>query len=274
MTSLKVRINFNYYKMKELLQSLFSTSKERISNPLIGTFIFSWVAFNWKSILFLFFSSKTIEDKISFIELNFSSLNNLLLLPLVVMVIYILIIPYLNLAFEYLLEFSRVRRNKISISKLKQGIENKKELAIEEIKLEEAQTEFKERKNHNKLIEDLQRSIQDKDEQLRIERERFTDLNRKIKDESTYLNQRFHEDRKDFEDKISNLLNENRILRDNLVEKDKNLRDENDRRLFGSYSKRVSEEEGPYLTNKKGERIHIKTLTNDQINKLKSEGFI
>lgn len=202
--------------MKELLQSIFSTSKERIANLIIGTFLISWTAFNWKPIIFIITSNQKIEDKINYIDSNFSSINNLLLFPLVAVLIYILIIPYVNLLFEYLLEFSRIKRNSISISKQKQIIENKKELAIEEIKLEEAQTEFKERKNQNKLIEDLHKSIQAKEEQLLIERERFNELNEKIKEESSYLNKRFQEDKKEFDVKMKSLIEENEILRQNL----------------------------------------------------------
>lgn len=257
--------------MKELLQSIFSTSKERISNPIIGTFLISWTAFNWKPIIFIFTSNQIIEDKINYIDSNFSSINNFLLFPLITVLIYILIIPYLNLLFEYLLEFSRIKRNFISISKQKQIIENKKELAIEEIKLEEAQTEFKERKNQNKLIEDLHKSIQAKEEQLLIERDRFNDLNKKIKEESSYLNKRFQEDKTEFDVKMRSLMEENDMLRQNLYELERNFNI--NRKMFDDENI-IRDNDGLYKINKNGERIRIDNLSDIEIKRLRDRGMI
>jgi len=257
--------------MKELLQTIFMTSKERISNPIIGTFLISWTAFNWKPIIFLFISGQKIEDKITYIDSNLSSINNLLFFPLIAVFIYVLIIPYVNLLFEYLLEFSRIKRNFILISKQKQIIENKKELAIEEIKLEEAQTEFKERKNQNKLIEDLHKSILAKEEQLLIERERFNDLNKKIKEESSYLNKRFQEDRKEFDDKMKSLIEENDLLRQNLFQFERNSNI--DRKLFDDENI-IRDKDVLYRVNKNGERIRIDNLTDSEIMRLRDRGLI
>jgi hypothetical protein len=257
--------------MKELIQTIFSTSKERITNPIIGTFLISWTAFNWKPIIFLFMSDQKIEDKINYIDTNLTTNNNLLFYPLVAIVIYVLVIPYFNLLFEYLLEFSRVKRNFIAISKQKQIIENKKELAIEEIKLEEAQTEFKERKNQNKLIEDLQTSIQAKEEQLLIERERFNDLNKKIKEESSYLNKRFQEDRKEFDLKMESLIEENESLRKNMYELERNYKIN---RILGDEESIIRNKDGIYTINKNGERIRIDDITDIEKMRLRERGII
>jgi hypothetical protein len=204
--------------MKEILISLLSTSKERISNPIVGNFLISWIAFNWKPIIYILKTNESIENQITYIDTNFYSFNNLLLYPLIFVLIYNLALPYLNLLFECLLEFPRIKINIISITKEKQIIENKKELAIEEIKLEEAQIEFKERKHQNKLIEELEKSNQAKDEQISIERDRFNELNKRIQEESAYLNKRFNEDKIEFELKIKSLLKENESLRKNIRE--------------------------------------------------------
>lgn len=204
--------------MKELLKTIFATSKERVSNPIIGSFIISWIIFNWKALSLLLFSKQTIENKIIYIEKEFSDIYHLILLPLIITIIYILIIPYLNLLFEYLLEYSRVKRNKLLISNQKQLIQNNKELAIEELKLEEAKKEFMESKSQNILIDDFQKIIQDKEAQLEIERTRNKELNNKIKEESIFLNNRFNEDRKEFNLRIKKLMDENEILRKQLIE--------------------------------------------------------
>lgn len=257
--------------MKELLQTILTTSKERVSNPIIGTFILSWLAFNWRPLIFIFFANQKIEDKIKYIDSNFSNISNLLYFPLITMVVYVLIIPYLNLIFEFLLEYSRIKRNFISISKQKQLIENKKELAIEEIKLEEAQTEFKERKNQNKLIEDLNKSIIAKEDQLNIERERFNDLNRKIKDESSYLNKRFNEDKKEFDEKMKLLINENESLRQNLYEMERNFNV--NRKILENESIR-RDENGLFYLSENGRKNRLDNISEKEIKQLKEKGLL
>lgn len=44
--------------MKDIFLSVFKTSEERLKNPFIGTFILSFIAFNWKAIFVLFVSEK------------------------------------------------------------------------------------------------------------------------------------------------------------------------------------------------------------------------
>lgn len=216
--------------MRELLHSVISTSKDRISNPIIGTFIISWIVFNWKSLLFILISNQKIEDKILYIESNFYSIKNLLIFPLTAVIIYVVILPYVTLLFEYVLEFSRIKRNYILISKQKQIIINKNELAIEEIMLEENLIKYRERNNENKLLEALEKSIEVKEEQLSVERQRNNVLSRKMKEESSYLNKRFQEDKKEFEILIKSLKEENNLLKENLY-KSKNTKSVNDRIL-------------------------------------------
>ncbi|RYY00020.1 MAG: hypothetical protein EOO35_00790, partial [Cyanobacteriota bacterium] len=158
--------------MKELLQSFFKTTEERIRNPFIGAFMTSWLFFNWKPIVFLFLSSKTIENKIAYIEKNFSNIWLIFILPIISAFFYVLVLPYLNLLFEELLKYSLLKRNYLHINKQKQSIENQKQLAIEEIKLEEAKTEFRERKTHNQLVEDLQKKNKEYEELIEIEKNR------------------------------------------------------------------------------------------------------
>lgn len=225
--------------MKEFVQTIYSTSKERLNNPITGTFIISWIILNWRPIMFMAISDKKIEDKIVYIDLHFCGSSQLYWYSLCVVPIYVLIIPYTSLLFEYILEFARKERNLIAVSKQIQVIENKKEIAIEELKLEEAQIEFKERKNVHGLIEDLKRAIIVKDEELQIERERFSDLRDKTKEESVYLHSRFQEDRKEFKMKIQMLQKENEVLTRELNQLDKRQNQNNRSFLLGNMNKQT-----------------------------------
>ena len=121
--------------MKEFLQTIFKTSEERIKNPIIGSFFTSWLIFNWKPILFFIFTNKTVEEKIIYIENNYSRSWNLLWYPLISTFIYLIILPYINLTIEFLLNYSQTKRTDLSIAKQKLNIESQKQLAIEEVKL-------------------------------------------------------------------------------------------------------------------------------------------
>ena len=119
--------------MKEFLQTIFKTSEERIKNPIIGSFFTSWLIFNWKPILFFIFTNKTVEEKIIYIENNYSSSWNLLCHPLISTFICLIILPYINLTIEFLLNYSQTKRTDLSIAKQKLNIESQKQLAIEEV---------------------------------------------------------------------------------------------------------------------------------------------
>ena len=54
--------------IKELFIEIIESSRERLKNPVIGAFIFSWIAINWRIILLLVYSDQAIEDKIRIIE--------------------------------------------------------------------------------------------------------------------------------------------------------------------------------------------------------------
>lgn len=178
--------------MKEFVQTIFKSTEERIKNPFIGAFITSWILFNWKPILFSIFSSKNIEDKINFIDENFIETNHILWYPLFASIFYILVLPYISLFFDILLKYSLLKRNDIVVSNQKQNLENQKQLAIEEIRLEEAKTEFRERKYHNKLVEELQNRNNDLESEIQnmkeSNRSMVDDLKAEIKNREKLIN--------------------------------------------------------------------------------------
>lgn len=127
---------------KDLFQSILDSSKERIKSPIIGTYIISFVIYNWRTILFLIFSNASIEDKIIVINNEYCGLIQLII-PLVITVIYILLFPFINLKIEKILgkvNESRLEENhKVLISKLTK----KAEIAAKEriVEAERAGTE-------------------------------------------------------------------------------------------------------------------------------------
>ena len=209
--------------MKDLLQSIFKATEDRIKNPFIGAFFSSWIIFNWKPVFLMIFSSKNIEGKIKFIDENFTSTNNLLIFPLITAVFYVLILPYLSLLFDILLKYSLLKRNDIIINKQKQNIENQKQLAIEEIKLEEAKTEFRERNIHNKLVEDLQKRNNELDNEIQREKERNRSIIDELKSEFNNRERMTSDELRNFEKRYSEQRREISELNSKLYEKDEEL---------------------------------------------------
>lgn len=109
--------------IKELFQSIFDSSSERIKNPFIGSYITAFILYNWRAIFLLIFSNASIEDKIVVIN-NEYCCKEAILWPLAIAIFYILVLPYLNLLFDLLLSYSNNKKNKrlkdSVISKLQQ----------------------------------------------------------------------------------------------------------------------------------------------------------
>lgn len=142
--------------MKEFFQTILKSTEDRIRNPFVGTFITSWIIFNWKPIIFIIFSDKDIEEKINFIVKNYSDIWCYLWLPLFSAIFYIAILPYISFGFEYLTKFSHGLRNKVNLEARSAALELQIGVAQNEIKLEEEKTTFRERNSHNLMVESLQ----------------------------------------------------------------------------------------------------------------------
>lgn len=209
--------------MKELLQSIFINTNERIKNPFIGSFFTSWILFNWQPIFIMVFSAKNIEEKIKLITSDYNNIWYLLLFPLISAVIYILILPYLNLLFEMILEFSKTKRNYIALNNQKLTISNKQDLAIEEIKFEEAKTEYRERNNHNKMIEDLQKNYVDIENNLIIERNKNSENLKEFNKEILQIQENHQIETKQYKNQISNLNTEINDMRERIFNSERNI---------------------------------------------------
>ena len=118
--------------MKEFINTIFQTSNERIKNPFIGSFIFSWIAFNWKPISTLIFSDKLIENRIDYITEHFTSIWHQLFFPLIFALFYVLILPYFMLGIDILIRNAKTGRNKNLTKEKIQDLKNKQQIAVEE----------------------------------------------------------------------------------------------------------------------------------------------
>jgi hypothetical protein len=130
-------LDFDMKKITELLEILFSTAKQRIKSPFFGSFIFSWLIFNWKPIFYFLFSDEKISMKIEKIENSFEFIQNSLLYPLFLSFIYVLVFPYINQFIHWLtIKAENSKREEYHRLKIEQ-IRNSQILAEEEKNLED-----------------------------------------------------------------------------------------------------------------------------------------
>jgi hypothetical protein len=141
--------------MREILNSFLDNSKERIKNPFLGAFIISWVAFNWKPVIILFFSEKEVEQKISFINQNYLSIKYNLWLPLIFAILYVVLLPYIMLLFDRVSSKALEGRKENIVQQNIFDIKAKQRLAEEESILENIRAKFRDKADLNKKIEFL-----------------------------------------------------------------------------------------------------------------------
>lgn len=115
--------------MTDIRKSINSIINERLSSPLYGTLILSWLVWNWKIIYLTFFvsESKIEGNKIDFILINYSEINHLVFFPLISTVVLLTIVPFIsNGAYWLNLKFNIWKSDK------KNEVERKQLLTLEQ----------------------------------------------------------------------------------------------------------------------------------------------
>lgn len=171
--------------MKEIINSILDSTKDRLKNPILGSFVFSWVIFNWKAIFYILLSEQPIERKIKYTEENFSNIYNNFWFPLYFSTFYILFFPYILWLFDQISSKAIVGR-KMSALKLNiSDIQNKQKIAIEESELENLRASYRDKADLNKKIEILTSQLNDKTEiieSLNDELKEIREQQSKVKD--------------------------------------------------------------------------------------------
>ena len=150
--------------IKELIFSMFETSRDRIKNPITGAFMFSWIIINWRIILILIFSAKKVEDKIAYIEANYVDININFWIPLGFAIFYSLILPYIMALFDWILKKGIAFRRVISKENRIIEIQYRQEIAAEEWQLEKIRQGSPDIDGLKSKIIDLENQLKEKDE--------------------------------------------------------------------------------------------------------------
>lgn len=116
--------------VKDFFQSIYDSYTDRIKSPFIGSFILSFVIFNWRAFAILFYSEWPIHCRIEWVEEKYCVLENFWY-PVFISLFYILILPYINLGFERLLSmYTNKKQLKINFKRNANLIRQKGEAAI------------------------------------------------------------------------------------------------------------------------------------------------
>lgn len=150
--------------VKEIIQSIFDSSRERIKNPIIGAFVFSWMAINWRIVLIILFSNKKVIYKIDLIEAKYIDINLNFWYPLAFAAFYVLILPYVMALFDWLSQKGISARRLIAKNHRISEIQGRQEIAAEEWQLEKIKQGSPDISGLKEKVTELETLIEEKDE--------------------------------------------------------------------------------------------------------------
>lgn len=220
--------------IKDVTNSIKATLYQRVSSPLYGTYIFSWVLYNWEKTLKLAFSSKDFDERLLMFKESFGTVETgvdywSFLFPIVLTVFILFFQPVIQkIIFVY------NEKNKHEGLNARDKFDNERRLTIEESMVIKGEL--------TKLHESNSIS-------LKIKEDEKQDLNRKheaqveINKDLEVLKNKLFDDLNDAGTKLDNLKGENYGLRDN-NDKLKKIHEEEKQRIIDnlkeSYNRDVS----------------------------------
>ncbi|EML0316021.1 hypothetical protein V9658_003364 [Vibrio parahaemolyticus] len=154
---------------QELSKSVKANLYERVSSPLIGSIAISWIAFNWKGVLYMLLSDAKIEEKIEYFSSNYSNVDTNFIYPLVagglISVIYPItaFIPFW--IWEKIQHAQKQLKQTLSMNQLlsvEQSMQLRNELVRKDIKIREIIAENQDTQTElNKTISELTKENRD-----------------------------------------------------------------------------------------------------------------
>ncbi len=173
--------------MKDIIKSFFEASTERIKNPLIGTFIISWIAINWRPIMILLFSEQKVENRIEYIIIQYSTFQTYFIIPFVIALIYVIILPYFMWAVDELIRKSTIGRKNNLLKQTIYDYEGKHQIAIAESKLEDLKASYRDKVDFNNQLNQLRNQLDERDETLQIQQLEIDQYQKELNEVKNYV---------------------------------------------------------------------------------------
>ncbi len=174
-------------EFKELILTLFKGSEERFKNPFFRAFITSWVIFNWKPISYFVFEKVSAKEKITEITNNYTDINHILLYPLTSALFYYLAFPFITIFFDYLRKYPVTKKKETITERKKEDLKHENKITLQKAENEENEKIFKERHEHNNLINELNQKIEKTQDDHRNTKEKYNQEIELLKNENKKL---------------------------------------------------------------------------------------
>lgn len=118
--------------LSDFIPSLKKNIEDRLTNPIAGTFVLSWVIVNWKPILFVILSELEIGKRINVVETEYFDINHMVTFPLLFTTFYLIALPWILYWLEKLQNFATSKRQifkletELKMLKYKTSVEEQK----------------------------------------------------------------------------------------------------------------------------------------------------
>ena len=138
--------------MKKIIDLIVDSFGSKLRNPIILTYIISWLIYNWKALSYYFISNDNIKDKISTIE---SSYSFSIWKPLIYAITFILLIHLIMYFIEKIQFFPKYWREKNKANQELKKLETQESILLKKVNIDFIKNntnEFIELKKQNKKL--------------------------------------------------------------------------------------------------------------------------
>jgi predicted transcriptional regulator len=174
--------------MKDFINNFFQASNERLKNPLIFSFLISWVAFNWRPLFTLILSEQKIEERINYITTNFNETQFTLYYPLFVSLGYVVLLPYFTWIIEKIVQFAKSGRKENLINEQIYDLKGKQKIAKEERNYEEEKAGNVEISELNNKILELSKKNEERQKEIESLKIDYNNLKKEKNKLEQYIN--------------------------------------------------------------------------------------
>ncbi|MHC5178846.1 hypothetical protein [Serratia rhizosphaerae] len=170
---------------KDIFAAFKQSSIERIKNPFIGAFAFSWIGFNWQVFAIILFSKKDVIDRIDYIKSNYD-VGGFIFAPVLTAIFICLALPEANKLFTLLQkkpldDTTRIlMESKIAIAK--------EQLQIADIEAKKKLAQKREERNIEENIDAIKLKLDNYQEKIMILNDEISNLKGKNELEIGHVN--------------------------------------------------------------------------------------
>lgn len=157
----------------ELFKDVLDNAKERLKNPLSGAFLWSLIIFNWRPIVILLFSDRSIEHRIIDINHDYCTGWAAIIMfgvPLLMALFYTIALPWIMLQIEKILQNTNEKR--IANTYITRGVKMDGKII-----LADKEFELQNKRSGNKKLEDLQKEKESLSSQIVALQESIVKIN-------------------------------------------------------------------------------------------------